>query len=211
MIKTIAALGLFLLTTLGASASSLQEIRTASHVLHSAGLGNCSGQFISPNEFLTAAHCVEGHTDFELIFDRKDADGNLMSQEVVYLDVIKRDKEGDMAILKTRDPNRAFKFVDTAELGPALGETLYLASFPEIDWGFFWTSGMYNGTLNVPFEVDPSYSVGVDTAPGSSGGGLYRKIGDEYYLVGTVQGGPHQHDYMSFFATLVTLNGLLAR
>jgi V8-like Glu-specific endopeptidase len=211
MNKLIAALGLILLTATGVSASTLAEINNSTHILYEGGVGVCSGQFISATEFVTAAHCVSNKIDYSIVLPKTDEDGTLFSKETVYLDIVKVDAKGDVALLKTRNPARAFKFVDVAKLGPEFGETLYLAAYPEVDWGLFLTNGTYNGVFQTIFEESLSYSVSIDTAPGSSGGGLYRKIGDEYFLTGMVQGGPPEHDYMSFFSTLVSLNGLLAR
>lgn len=208
MLKTIFAAAGILLASLGvAQASTLEQIKNATYELYADGQPICSGTFVKPNEFLTASHCILDNVNkYQIYFVQDNAPK--------YFDLTVNDvnKDYDTATLKLTDPEAAFPFVDVAtSYVPKAGDELVLSSYPEVMGYDYLTFGKMTGEVKTPAGLRGNYSyiADIETAEGSSGGGLYANIAGTWRLIGTTEGGPPAHDYMSFFSTVTGVNLVL--
>lgn len=187
------------------AASSISEINQASFELYRDNRPICSGQFISPTEFLTAGHCLEGFNDhkYSVVVDKE---GIHTSYD---LKVNKVYPDYDTATLNLVAKSVNMPFVEIAETYPALGEDILIAGFPGVQGYFIASKGTFENVVPMPVAfMQPNgkdqYVIYVYAIPGSSGSGVYRKDGDDYKLIGTIHGGPT--DFINFTSTLEGVN-----
>lgn len=203
-LKTLlTAIGMFALLGTAVQASSLEQIKAASFELYRDDHAICSGQFISKNEFLTAAHCLKDNKDHKY-FILVEGDGITTKYDLLPKIV---SVEYDAASLTLVSKTAEFPFVDVADksIKLFLGQDVILAGFPDVEDYFVISNGVYQGTVPMPeaFKVEngeDQYSVLLYAIPGSSGSGLYTKTLDGYFLIGTEHGGPDM--FMNFTSTI---------
>lgn len=223
-IKTlIASVAIAAASITGAYASDFQTIVASSFKLYEGDRGICSTTLVKADAtgafFLTAAHCIEDENVILNIrlqkLDPKDLK-TVQSEEVYYVKPVKLIKGKDVALLKTIDPTASFlqKPVDIATPDEAasltIGDQVTLVGFPQANIKAV-TLGQYAGMSSQIFkDLDsiPVIQSAVPLAPGSSGGALYAKFGDEYKIIGTTTGGD-QRNTMEVFASTQSVNDVL--
>lgn len=198
-IKTIVAAGLILASSVTAPlASTLEEIKNATYKLYQGDKAICTTEFINANVLLTAAHCIENKEDTG--FNIRDK----VNDKVYFLKVGKVNHDTDTATLLVTTEHDDFPTVDIAprEAVP-FGTSVITVGYPNTDEQMV-TDGLISGLTTLPdFEGSSPivYKTNVDIAPGSSGGGLYREIDGEYYLIGTLSAYYTLYPWMSYFTT----------
>lgn len=207
-----------------ASASDFKTIVNSSFKLYDGDHGICSTTLVktdpSGSYFLTAAHCIEDENSVSLNIRRQTLDTKdlktVFSEEVYYVKPVKVIKGKDVALLKTLDPNASFieQAVDIAtpeELASLdIGSPVTLVGFPMANIKTV-TVGQFAGMSAQIFEdldAIPVIQASVSLAPGSSGGALYAKFGDEYKIIGTTTGGD-QRNTVEVFASTQSVNDVL--
>lgn len=197
-------------------ASSIQEIEKASFRIHQLDRGICSSTYIGKNSegenlFISAAHCFangdQGMNVRRQIFDE---DMDILREEVFYIKLVYSFPEGDTAVFKMKEKlDLGIKAVDVADsveanLYSTPGADVLVAGFP-LAQSFTFTTGMMSGkTKEVSEELGvktPLVKTTANVAPGSSGGSLYTKIGDEWKLIGTTVGMHMRFQFLTYFST----------
>lgn len=214
MIKTILA-GAFALFTTFASASSFEDIKDNTLKLYSNGVPICSAEVIDFNTVVTAAHCVTADNNLSFYSQRKNADGKVTFESNVFLDVEYVNVEDDVAILTPRELRFFGVGVDVAtekeiEEYLTLGTEVIAAGYPFVE-EFALTEGLYNGLVEAPTPLNVKGKVFFSSTwivGGSSGGGLYIKIGDELKLIGIASGG---REHLSIFTPISHLREALEK
>lgn len=139
----------------------------------------CSGEFLSPNRVLTAAHCVADKEKIKVSvpaqLDRESL--YFLSYRIYKLEKI--DVDRDLALLKFADkekPQVKHSFLNLARKAPKKGEVVYALGNP-VGFNFTFSKGyvshpkrQFNGTNIIQSTVYIYY--------GSSGGPLVNKNGD---------------------------------
>lgn len=201
--------------TSDSKAASLQETLDATYKLYTEDRPICSGQFIKSDEtgdlFLTAAHCVtdeNGSFNYEGNFNvRKsiyNSEYNSVSEETWFLDKVKVFPELDVALLTTRQPVGTFPTVDLATQRDAdslfVGQEMYAVGYPKV-LELTITDGMFGGEVPSLFQEmsHPWYKTTIPITGGNSGGGLYIRKGEEFFLIGTALATWNDVSFMSYF------------
>ena len=129
------------------------------------GMAACSGVFISDNEILTAAHCVEESRGHQWI---QDNEGDSFS-----VSVKRKDKIKDLAILKVT--KKGFKHTFAVLGSPIkITDTVYTVNNGD-DYAKTWNTGIVN---NIVFDEGVlSILHNALIMPGASGSGLFNEKG----------------------------------
>lgn len=194
-----------------ASASTLAQIQAASYELYRDGVPICSGQFVTPTEFLTAAHCLAHSKDHNYSIVTE----NSRTVQVYLLEPNIIDVLSDAATMKLSDKSAAFPFVEVAPatIQPEIGDPVIMAGYPGVLDYFLVSAGTFTGIVISPPELlekpTVEYLVGLSAVPGSSGSGLYADVAGEWFLIGTETGGPSDNQDMNFTSTIVGVRGVL--
>lgn len=210
ILKMIAT-GTFALLATAANASSFTQIAQASYELYRDGKPICSAQFIKPQELLTAAHCMKDSAQHKYSIQTI-KDNVKFTYELTPFHIA---PEYDTATLLVVDKTVNFPTVDLGITAPTLGDEVLLAGYPDVQGYFFGTLGVFSGEVPMPpaFGIEESasgknqYVVSTWAIPGSSGAGLYKRVNDEYMLIGTMHGGPN--DVMNFTSTVEGVRAVL--
>lgn len=201
--KLIVAAGFVLASLSFANASSIEHIKMATYELYENTVPICSGQFVTPTEFLTAAHCLDDlERDKETKFYiQTEKDHQTFRFELKPNHI---NKDYDTATLVLVDTQAAFPFVSVAEnYSPTAGDNVISSSYPEVVGYLFIVSGKMTGIVEGPEELGKfHYVTSITVAPGSSGGGLYVNQNGDWKLIGTTSGGHSQYFFMTFFSVL---------
>ena len=208
--KLIVAAGFILAGLSFANASSLVQISNATYELFRDGAPICSGQFVTPKEFLTAAHCLKNSEDHKYaVIEIKDNVVHSFALKVNHIS-----PEYDTATLLIEDEDANFPTVDvqTFPFNPSIGDPVFIAAYPGVYGYLSFTQGVFNGEVPMPegfllSNGHTQYNVTVWAIPGSSGGGVYYKVGDEYFLIGMIHGGPN--DFLNFTSTVEGIRNVL--
>lgn len=212
-----AAMGMFATV---ASASDMKTIAAATFKLYDGNSGMCSVTFLGNDKdgalFLTANHCVDG-SNLNLRRQKLDAKTlkDVLSEQVVYVKVVRSAKGNDIAILQAKDKDIKFpeKTVDIATLDEAnalvVGDPVMVAGYPAAEM-FAFTKGEFTGKVPAILDMDVvMYQTTVPVAGGNSGGALYGKFGDEYKLIGTTTAKRTDNDIMTYFQTAESVASML--
>lgn len=215
----IAAIAYLALTPNPARASDIAGITQGTYLLHMNGAAGCSAQAVKVGDrtlILTANHCVEDkkavYSINRITFDDTTFDKRV-SEIVFYVDVLKRDIDGEVAVLRTVNPDVDLETVDLATIEEAKaallkGAVVLTAGFPGTQnspiGDLVFTDGMFTGLARsfVPTAKQPMYRTTAPIYYGNSGGGLYIEVGGSWKLVGiTSQTDPELRWANSLFAT----------
>lgn len=225
--SVIIGVGLILGLSSPVFASSLATIQSATKELYTSGMadasGNaesatCSGEFISPTEYLTAGHCVADNgkvgTSFSLHDVSVDTNLNVVTETHYKLSLVSLDISNDIAILKLQDTSIKEPYVQLAPKGyiPQFGDALFTVGFPRAE-GILKTNGEFGSVTKspVPDISGLFYRTSVPLDVGNSGGGLYANINGQYYLVGLASFVQSDNNNISWFATLDSIDKLLKK
>lgn len=227
---------------LPSQASTLQDIKAATVVLfinpsdgHNA---ICSAEFVSQDTLITASHCVlnadaSGKVLYSFFWKAQfDANQDMTSGQVFRVTPKVIDRVNDVATLTVIDSDKIVhpsvdiaSAADIKSIGLDTGTPVIAAGYP-LQGPFTITDGLFTSPVKgplaqsspgieaaIPEATGMFYQVTAPIAEGSSGGGLYTKIGDTYKLLGVASGidRTNGQSFISFFSEsapiLVALNG----
>lgn len=131
------------------------------HIKYPGGMATCTGVYISPNEALTASHCVD-HLYAKIWV--KNSDNKSFSATVE-----NKNKNSDLCLLKINGP--AHKY---AELGKVArkGDHIYTMSSEE-DMPYTYGEGIVANTITDPDNYTEQIVSSISILPGASGSGLF--------------------------------------
>lgn len=191
-----------------ANSAPLETVLSSTHKLHAGVFPMCSAVAISPTELITAAHCIPTNTDQRKNLNIRSAEvekGALISEKALYVRVDKVDYKTDVARLSILTKSEALpSFTDLApNFNPAIGTPMFAVGYPRGDV-LTLTEGMFTGEvwLNALGLDAAFYKTTVPITGGSSGGGVYTKIGEEYFLVGLTTANWQDVSFQSYFSVL---------
>jgi len=163
---------------------------------------NCSAVVINTSEAtrtyaITANHCVSGRASPDskeksgyVTLDVKDKQKLIETNEYVY-DVILRDVQQDLAVIKLRKEGLLLTGANIATEDPTEGEQVWTVGYPlgmirTVTAGFFGGFQSMSSDLRLD-QFGSERALYRATPPifgGNSGGGLFKKNGEGYELVG---------------------------
>jgi V8-like Glu-specific endopeptidase len=205
MRKIIAGIvGLLGLTSV-ASASTFDEIATATYKLHEGGVPICSAVAVSPTQLVTANHCVGGK-DLNIRFEKLDKEFKPVSIDVRFTKTLRTLKDYDIAMLEIKDgtlPN----YVDVAKVDEAkltFGTPLVAIGYPKV-MEITLTRGEFGQVVSLAeLSSDmkkPFYKLTTPITGGNSGGGLYAEVGGTWKLIGLTTAGFRDVSFMNYAST----------
>ena len=217
------AIGFLVFSANSAKASEFTDIEAGSFLLYENGSPLCTAQAVKANDkvvILTANHCVKGtKSEYSIhLVDRDEANGQKLSEDVYYLEVVKRIPTTDLAVLRLIEKDVEIPLVDLATPEEATkvlikGVEVVVAGYPNTDNSpmgeLVYTDGRFTGMSKsfVPEVTVPLTRTTVPVHYGNSGGGLYVEIDGTYKLVGIAsQTDPGLRWANSLFATASEIN-----
>lgn len=199
-------------------ASDVGQIAAGTYILHRDGQPGCTAQVVGTDagqRILTAQHCVD-LVDAQYSINRATFDPVLFDKKVVetayFAEVIRRDKNADVAVLRLMDQSIVLDAVDIATTeeakATAKGEAVLIAGYPDTNdapiGDLVFTDGRFVGLSNA-YEKSIKgsfYRTSASVHYGNSGGGLYADIDGTWKLIGiTSQLDPSRMWAGSLFAT----------
>ena len=209
--KTIAAVTLLLGASMSAHASSLDEVLKGTLKLYTGDEGICSATLVADDLLLTAGHCVD-EKNLNIRVQVKNGKFEVLREEIIYVKVLRKLTDPDLAILGPLDDKNSFKtilgsnvsVVDVAmpELAGSelhTGVDVWTVGYPKA-MELTVTDGLYTGAVEspAPFEASPVYQFTAPITGGNSGGGFYIRKDGEFYLVGVTVAGWRDVSFMNY-------------
>lgn len=216
--RTIAiAAAMLAATTSFASATSLQDAVAAVYKLHDNERANCSSVAVSPTQLVTAAHCL-GSGDRPTIrvynegFDAKGKEWEVRSYSSHTLNVIRKNKQEDVAFLELMDDSIKLNPVEVADsYDPVIGDRVMAVGYPRTD-ELTLTEGLFTAIVAMPDLgfTGPFYKTTVPITGGSSGGALIRDFGSgDYKLIGLTSAGYRDVSFQNYFSTVEKVQNVI--
>lgn len=211
--KTILAAGLTAMTAIFLTnvswSASLEDTLASVHRLYHGDRFACSAVAIEPQTLLTAAHCVptaeSQRKGLNIRIEKKDGP-DVISFESMSVSVEDVDYKNDTARIKLKDLDKSLFFTTdiSDEYDPTIGQKVFAIGYPR-GAELTLTEGMFTAHSwidDLPGMNGPFYKTTVPIMGGSSGGGLYQMVGDEYFLVGLATAGYRDVSFQTYFSTL---------
>lgn len=201
-----------------AIASRVPDIIAGTYILYENGNPSCTAQAVSVDgqvNLLTAGHCTTDkkavYSVHTIVFDADKFDKKV-TESIFYADVVRRDEEADVSVLRPVLQNSGLSVVDLAtpdDIKKLIkGVDVLVAGYPGSTASpmgeLVLTDGYYTGISAswVPEIKTPMYRTSASIYYGNSGGGLYMLVDGELKLVGiTSQTDPEMRWSNSLFAT----------
>jgi len=169
---------------------------------------NCSGVVVKVGDpnityIVTAQHCVDGEESGFVTIDVKDRAKVVKTTQYVF-DIVRQSKNDDLAVIKLREEALRLASANIATEDPVEGEKVWTIGYP-LGLTRTITDGYYGGYSDLPKNMrgmpntpfgngNPKYRATPPIFGGNSGGGLFKKVGDDFQLVGISDAG-----FPSFF------------
>lgn len=168
----------------------------------------CSAVAVSPNQLVTAAHCVPLDKDIDILIrtEKLGDDLKVLSSSTVFLQAVRIDKRKDTAFLETLDKDYTFPAVAEIceDYTPKLGDEMMTIGFPSADVKMA-TKGMFGAVVSFDkYDMDKFWKTSVPVVGGNSGGGLFVPNEDGYCLAGLATA-RFPDSFESFFSPLSSL------
>lgn len=195
-------------SNVAANSSPLETVLSSTHKLHSGQFPMCSAVAISPTELLTAAHCIPQKNEQRKNLNIRTTEmkkGVTISEKALYVRVAKINYGTDVARLTILTETETLpSFTDLApNYDPTIGSPMFAVGYPRGDV-LTLTEGMFTEEvwLNALGLNAEFYKTTIPITGGSSGGGVYTKVGSEYFLVGLTTANWRDVSFQSYFSTL---------
>ena len=211
--KTIVGMSLLIGMAGTASASTLKEIADSTYMLYDRERPHCSIVAVSPTQFVTANHCVEGMSNLNIRVTTENDKFEPVSEDTRYLEIMRTIKAKDVALLKFRgsgESNKTWVDVSLPSVEFTFGEKLIAVGYPGV-MDLTVTEGLFTGFVKTPFTgMDGAIiKTTVPVTGGSSGGGYYHlKKGEtsNYELIGTTIGMDTRTSFQTYITTPKSLD-----
>lgn len=217
IVTTVAAV---LLSATMAMSTTLENVAEATYKLYDGETPICSSVMVTSsnlNDYLvTAAHCVTRPNNLNIRQSKYDNKFNIISEVRYNLELKRSLRNRDVAILRVKDETGVFKTVDIAGIEETnntlkFGSDVFVVGYPKVQ-DLTFTGGTFSGKVKGILGLDtPLYKATPNIMPGSSGGGLYIKTGeDNYKLIGLTTAMNGDNQFMNFFSTIESLHTVVA-
>lgn len=166
----------------------------------------CSAVAISPNQLVTAAHCVPKDVDLLIRTEKLDDNLKVLSTSTVFVQTVRINKKKDTAFLETLDKDHTFPAVAEIceDYTPVIGDEMMTIGFPSADVKMV-TKGQFGSLVSLEkYDLDKFWKTSVPVVGGNSGGGLFVPNGDGYCLAGLATA-RFPDSFESFFSPLSSL------
>lgn len=191
-----------------AFASPLEIVTDSTYRLYDGNRFNCSAVAISDTSLLTAAHCVTRIGENFSVGKENQVDGKTHSKISFSVTVDSFHKNADLARLSIKDTTAKLSFTDMATQATLeMGTPVYAVGYPR-GHELTLTEGMITTKTLLPPEMGLKgtfYKTTVPITGGFSGGGLYIKDGEDYFLIGLATAAFRDVSFQSYFSTLENL------
>ena len=223
MIKTILmAVALTLAASTTMAASSIQQLLDNTVQLN----GSCSGTLVYSDRnkesgkvktvILTAKHCVEdfGTEAGEVVVDFPKFQKNRLVKNDSYKGFVKGVYyKADLAIVELKDTETYFPKVTKIandDVTLSIGDPVITIGYP-LGLNLTVTEGLLGPyqTMDWPKNGTEYLRATPDITGGNSGGGMYKKIGEDYELLGVTTGGFKGLPYMALYTDMTKINEYL--
>lgn len=198
-----------------ANSAPLETVLSSTHKLHDGEYPMCSAVAISSTELITAAHCIPSKAEQQRNLNIRSVTvekGVRISEKALYVRVDKVNYQTDVARLSILTKTEGLpSFTDLApSFNPAVGTPMFAVGYPRGDV-LTLTEGMFTSEvwLNTLGLNAAFYKATTPITGGSSGGGVYTKVGEEFFLVGLTTANWQDVSFQAYFSVLPNVQEIM--